>query len=88
MRTGIGYRVGTGLLETSTGFIGGEAGRDWDILNWTLCGHLFPGERLGVGSMFHSFIFRSRSALPMTETELMLIAAPAIIGLSSKPKNG
>ena len=39
-------------------------------------------------SMFHSFIFRSRKALPMTETELMLIAAPAIIGLSSKPKNG
>ena len=65
-----------------------EAGRDWDILNWTLCGHLIPGGRLGFGSMFHRFIFRSRKALPMTETELMLIAAPAIIGLSSKPKNG
>jgi hypothetical protein len=31
---------------------------------------------------------RSRSALAITETELKLIAAPAIIGLRSKPKNG
>jgi hypothetical protein len=36
----------------------------------------------------HSLTFRSRKALPMTETELRLIAAPAMIGLSSKPKNG
>lgn len=31
---------------------------------------------------------RRRKALPMTETELKLIAAAAITGLSSKPKNG
>jgi hypothetical protein len=31
---------------------------------------------------------RSRNALAITETELKLIAAPAIIGLSSSPKNG
>jgi hypothetical protein len=31
---------------------------------------------------------RSRNALAITETELKLIAAPAIIGLRSKPKNG
>jgi hypothetical protein len=31
---------------------------------------------------------RNRSALPTTETELRLIAAAAIIGLSSRPKNG
>src|ERR1043166_8656982 len=31
---------------------------------------------------------RKRSALPITETELKLIAAPAIIGLRSRPKNG
>lgn len=30
----------------------------------------------------------SRSALPITETELKLIAAAAIIGLSRIPKNG
>ena len=36
----------------------------------------------------HSFTFLSRRALPMTETELRLIAAPAMIGLSNKPKNG
>ena len=35
-----------------------------------------------------SFAFRSRSALQMTDTELRLIAAPAMIGLSSKPKKG
>ncbi len=31
---------------------------------------------------------RSRSALVITETELKLIAALAIIGLSSRPKTG
>ncbi len=31
---------------------------------------------------------RSRSALPMTETELRLIAALAIIGLRSRPNHG
>lgn len=34
------------------------------------------------------FAFRRRSALPITETELKLIAAAAIIGLSRSPKNG
>jgi hypothetical protein len=36
----------------------------------------------------HNFIVRSRSAFVMTETELRLMAAPAIIGLSNTPKNG
>lgn len=36
----------------------------------------------------HSRTFRSRKALLVTETELRLIAAPAMIGLSSKPKTG
>jgi hypothetical protein len=36
----------------------------------------------------YSLIDRSRSAFPITETELKLIAAPAIIGLSRTPKNG
>ncbi len=31
---------------------------------------------------------RSRSALPITETELNVIAALASIGLSSQPKTG
>jgi hypothetical protein len=38
--------------------------------------------------LVHSFAFRKRSALVMTETELKLIAAPAMTGLRSKPKNG
>jgi integrase len=38
--------------------------------------------------LVHSVTFRSRKAFAMTETELRLIAAPAMIGLSSKPKNG
>jgi hypothetical protein len=36
----------------------------------------------------HSFTFRSRKALPITDTELRLIAAPATIGLSRIAKNG
>ncbi len=35
-----------------------------------------------------SLVERSRSAFPMTETELRLMAAPATIGLSNSPKNG
>ena len=59
----------------------------------------FEDERLNLGwrrifvfifrfRINHSLTFRSRKALLMTETELRLIAAPAMIGLSSKPKNG
>jgi hypothetical protein len=36
----------------------------------------------------YNFSERSRSALAITETELKLIAALAIIGLSSHPKMG
>src|SRR5262249_18017951 len=36
----------------------------------------------------YKFNERKRSALPITETELKLIAALAIIGLSSQPANG
>ncbi len=36
----------------------------------------------------YSGIFRNRSALLMTETELKVIAALAITGLSSSPKKG
>lgn len=36
----------------------------------------------------HSFTLRSLRALVMTETELKLMAAAAIMGLSSHPKNG
>lgn len=36
----------------------------------------------------HSGTRRSRSALPMTDTELRLMAALAIIGLSSSPNHG
>ena len=36
----------------------------------------------------YSFTARRRSALAITETELRLMAAAAIIGLSSSPKHG
>jgi len=36
----------------------------------------------------YSLIDRRRSAFTITETELKLIAAPAIIGLRSSPMNG
>jgi len=41
-----------------------------------------------VKSVDHSFTLRRRSALPMTETELKLIATPAMMGLKSTPQNG
>jgi hypothetical protein len=40
------------------------------------------------GISAHSFTLRNLSALPITETELKLIAAAASIGLKSRPKNG
>lgn len=36
----------------------------------------------------YNFTRRSLNAFPITETELKLIAAAAIIGLNSRPKNG
>ncbi len=39
-------------------------------------------------AMFYIRAFRSLSALVITETELKLMAAAAMIGLSSRPKNG
>ena len=42
----------------------------------------------GCNATVYSLIPRSLSALPITETELRLIAAAAIIGLSNSPKNG
>ncbi len=40
------------------------------------------------GASRHSVTRRRRNALPITDTELKLIAAAAIIGLNSNPKNG
>ena len=42
----------------------------------------------GASAAFYSEILRKRSAFAITETELKLIAAPAIIGLRRIPKNG
>jgi hypothetical protein len=52
-----------------------------------LLGYLHP-ERDTAHPRAHSFTPRSRNALEMTETELKLIAAPAMIGLNSTPKKG
>ena len=49
-----------------------------------------PARQIAVGasSAFYSEILRKRSAFAITETELKLMAAPAIIGLSRIPMNG
>ena len=39
-------------------------------------------------AIYYSAVRRSRSALVMTDTELNVMAAAAIIGLSRMPKNG
>ncbi len=41
-----------------------------------------------IGFHSHTPALRSRSALLMTDTELKLIAAAAIIGLSNRPNTG
>lgn len=52
--------------------------------------HLLPSVIRGVKQkqVRYRRALRSRNALAITETELKLIAAPAIIGLNSSPKNG
>ena len=57
------------------------------------CGHRvlrYSGRAGGVAEVAsrYSSTRRRRRALPMTDTELRLIAALAIIGLSRMPKNG
>ena len=42
----------------------------------------------GVSAPGYSCTLRKRNAFAITETELRLIAAPAMMGLSNKPKNG
>jgi hypothetical protein len=42
----------------------------------------------GRPALYHNRTDRNLNALPMTETELKLMAAAAIMGLSSKPKYG
>jgi hypothetical protein len=37
---------------------------------------------------FHNFTLRNPRAFPITDTELKLIAAAAIMGLKRMPKNG
>ncbi len=66
-----------------------------------ICGRAFRGDRLPAAAgeqhrdraaerepPAHSFTPRKRNAFVMTDTELKLIAAAAIIGLSNTPKNG
>jgi hypothetical protein len=65
------------------------------LADYTLGLVLSEGEEengLGVGvhlpPAIHSFVVRSLRALPITDTELKLMAAAAIIGLRSKPNAG
>ena len=63
------------------------------------CGHIetrlpdesLQGKRFAAGQAVrppYNFMRRSRSAFAITETELKLIAAPAIIGLRRMPNSG
>ena len=48
----------------------------------------WPPVKSSSGEVPHSRTFPSRSAFAMTDTDESDIAAPAMIGLSNKPKNG
>jgi hypothetical protein len=78
--------------------VGGEAGlrklRETP-LSWGQFHTLESNGLAGLGAVIerlrpsaHSGARRSRRALPITETELSAIAAPASMGLSSKPNTG
>jgi hypothetical protein len=54
----------------------------------TVARHLAGGSRTHAFPTPHTATLRSLSAFPTTETELKLMAAAAIIGLSSNPKKG
>jgi hypothetical protein len=47
-----------------------------------------PHWQSGFGKQDYRLYFRSRSAFAMTDTELKLMAAPAMMGLSRMPKKG
>ena len=53
---------------------------------WAQQGHKQNG--CDAAHSHQSTTLRSRSAFPITETELNVMAALAIIGLSSRPRNG
>ena len=69
----------------SLGFLRGYEG---DCAISRCCRRRIPRHWDGVNSFNQSDIRLSLSELPITDTELKLIAAAAIIGLNSKPKNG
>src|ERR1041385_4278923 len=81
------------IFETKTpsGLLNGPIDRRWavDRQPSSAIGRSFPASQRTTGNARHqSSAPRSRSALVMTDTELKVIAAAAIIGLRSRPKSG
>ena len=69
----------------------GETGRSVQKIDGPLNGLMFIDSsryRSRIEALSHSCARRNRSALNITETELKLIAAAAMIGESSRPKKG
>ena len=73
-----------GAVDLAAGGVSGLDGGQ-GLLAADESGGLSDAERSGFDNA-HNEMRRSRSAFPITETELKLIAAAAIIGFSNKPK--
>ena len=59
------------------------------VLSRSVDGHLYPARTFPASQQQpYSLTLLSRNALATTDTELNDIAAPAMIGLRSSPKNG
>ncbi len=65
-----------------------EYEREAENVYWIHVSHFGLGLKTFLLSAFHTSALRNLRALPMTDTELKLIAAAASIGLSSNPKKG
>lgn len=64
---------------------------DWQVVQQSMSVSGFLQQVISVEFSrvsFHNRVWRRRRALLITETELKLMAAPAMMGLSSRPKNG
>jgi hypothetical protein len=68
--------------------LGHDANRRYFIAAGERGHDLFASRRPSVRSAIYSFARSSLREFPITETELKLIAAAAIMGLNSNPKKG
>lgn len=66
----------------------GKTGNGQIGVNTIMLSVASPGRANNSRILDHRFTFRSRSAFPITDTELKVIATAAIMGLNKRPNRG